>query len=71
MAVLDLLRLLVSKCVLCNRLYVVKNLAVYWTMLLINFKTCVSLTFAAHVCHGDLLGGTNTVSDEYWDSSYK
>jgi hypothetical protein len=34
---------------------------VYGTMLLINFKTCV----AAYVCHGDLLGGTNTVSVEY------
>ena len=38
---------------------------VYGAMLLINFKTCVSLSVAAHVCHGDLLGGTNTVSDEY------
>jgi hypothetical protein len=38
---------------------------VYGAMLLITFKTCVSLSVAAHVCHGDLLGGTNTVSDEY------
>jgi len=36
-------------------------------MLPINFKTCV----AAYVCHGDLLGGTNTVSVEYWSHSYK
>ena len=44
---------------------------VYGAMFLINFKTCVSLSVAAHVCHGDLLGGTNTVSDEYWANSYK
>jgi len=38
---------------------------VYGTMLLINFKTCVSFSFAAHICHGDLLDGTNTASHEY------